>query len=205
MTGLIGIKGEMCQVYDEQGVVWSSTKISVNDCIVVRKRTTKTDGYEALQLGIGEPTTRKHTKPVAGHYKKAGVEAKRFLREVRVEASDGHKVGDKLTVEMFSPGDKVKVTGTTIGRGFTGGMKRWGWHGGPATHGSMTHRRVGSAGSGTSPGRLLRGRTMPGHYGVERVTVRGLKVVRIEPDKGLIYVHGAVPGHRGGLVIVRKV
>ncbi len=204
MTGLIGIKGEMCQVYDDQGVVWSSTVISVNDCVVVRRRTARTDGYEALQLGIGKPTARKSTKPVAGHYKKAGVDPKRYLREVRVDASDARKVGDKVTVDIFQPGDKVKVTGTTRGRGFAGGMRRWGWHGGPETHGSMTHRRIGSIGSGTSPGRVLPGRTMPGHYGVERVTVRNLKVVRVEPEKGLLYVHGAVPGHRGGLVIVRK-
>jgi large subunit ribosomal protein L3 len=204
MTGLIGIKGEACQVYDESGVVWSSTVIAVNDCIVVAKRTKEANGYEALQLGVGAPSRNKQNKPIAGHFKKAGVEQRRFLREVKSDDAAKYKVGDKLTVDIFQAGDKVAVTGTTKGRGFAGGVRRWGWKGGPATHGSMTHRRIGSIGSGTSPGRILPGRTMPGHYGVERVTTRNLKVVRVEPDKGLLYVHGAVPGHRGSLVMVRK-
>lgn len=204
MTGLLGIKGEACQIYDENGVVWSSTVIAVNDCIVVAKRTKEVHGYEALQLGVGAQTKNKQNKPLAGHFKKAGVEQRRHLRELKSDDAAKYKVGDKLTVDIFQAGDKVAVTGTTKGRGFTGGVKRWGWKGGPATHGSMTHRRIGSIGSGTSPGRILPGRTMPGHYGVERVTTRNLKVVRVEPEKGLLYVHGAVPGHRGSLVMVRK-
>lgn len=204
MTGLLGIKREMCQIYDDRGVVWSATAIAVPDCTVVAKRTVKQDGYEAVQLGIGRPT-RRATKPEIGHYKKAGVEPKRFLREIRVADSSAFKVGASLGVEMFQPGDKVAVTGVTRGRGFAGGVRRWGWRGGPASHGSMTHRRIGSAGSGTSPGRVLPGRTMAGHYGVERVTVRNLKVVRVDQQQGLLYVHGAVPGHRGGLLVVKKV
>jgi len=194
----------MCQLFDEQGTVRPVTAISVPDCIVVRKRTKQADGYEAIQLGLGPISKRHSTKPVLGHFKKAGVEPRDALREVSVDKIDDYSVGQKLGVDIFKPGDKVAVSGITRGRGFAGGMRRWGWHGGNKTHGSTTHRRVGSLGSGTSPGRPLRGRTMAGHYGVERVTVRNLRVVKVEADRGIIYVEGAVPGHRGGVVVVKK-
>ena len=204
MIAIIGEKGSMCQVYDDQGVVRPSTEIKVTGCTVVARRTVATHGYEAIQLGAGKPSKATLTKPYAGHFKKVGLEPAGVLREVRVEKSDEYQVGQKLGVELFQPGDKVAVVGTTKGRGFAGGVRRWGWHGGPATHGSMTHRRIGSIGSGTSPGRVLPGRTMPGHYGVERVTIRNLRVVKDEPEKGLLYVRGAVPGHKGSVVMVRK-
>jgi large subunit ribosomal protein L3 len=204
MTEIVGHKGSMCQLFDEQGTVRPVTAISVPDCIVVRKRTKQADGYEAIQLGLGPISKRHSTKPVLGHFKKAGVEPRDALREVSVDKIDDYSVGQKLGVDIFKPGDKVAVSGITRGRGFAGGMRRWGWHGGNKTHGSTTHRRVGSLGSGTSPGRPLRGRTMAGHYGVERVTVRNLRVVKVEADRGIIYVEGAVPGHRGGVVVVKK-
>jgi large subunit ribosomal protein L3 len=204
MMSLLGHKGTMAQLYDEQGVVRPATAVLIPDLVVVRKRTKDVDGYAALQLGLGKISKRRSTKPVLGHFKKAGVEPRNTLREVRVDDVDGFTVGQQLTVELLQPGDKVTVTGTTRGRGFAGGVRRWGWHGGPATHGSMTHRRIGSLGSGTSPGRALKGRTLPGHYGVETVTVRGLRVVRVEPEKGIVYISGAVPGHRGSVVVVRK-
>jgi large subunit ribosomal protein L3 len=201
---LIGRKGEMCQLYDEQGVVQPSTEIQIDKNVVIALRTKSRHGYEAVQLGFGRPSKGRLTKPYAGHFKKAGQEPKHVLREVRVEQSGEYQVGQQLGVEIFAPGEKVRVTGTTRGRGFAGGVRRWGWHGGPRTHGSMTHRRIGSIGSGTSPGRVHRGRTLPGHYGVERVTIRNVKVVKIVPDKGLLYVRGAVPGHRGSIVTVMK-
>lgn len=205
MTEIIGHKGTMTQLYDEQGVVRPVTAIHVPNCIVVRKRTKQTDGYEALQLGVGQLSKRRSTKPLLGYFKKAGVEPRGVLREVRVDNVDDYKIGQQLGVDLFKPGERVAVSGITRGRGFAGGMRRWGWHGGPQTHGSMSHRRIGSLGSGTSPGRALRGRTLPGHYGVERVTVRNLKVVKVEAERGVLYVEGAVPGHRGGIVHVRKV
>ncbi len=205
MTEIIGHKGTMTQLYDEQGIVRPVTAIHVPNCIVVRKRTKQTDGYEALQLGVGQLSKRRSTKPLLGYFKKAGVEPRGVLREVRVDNVDDYKIGQQLGVDLFKPGEKVAVSGITRGRGFAGGMRRWGWHGGPQTHGSMSHRRIGSLGSGTSPGRALRGRTLPGHYGVERVTVRNLKVVKVEAERGVLYVEGAVPGHRGGIVHVRKV
>jgi large subunit ribosomal protein L3 len=204
VIALIGQKGSMSQLYDEQGRVRPVTAIEVGECVVVRKRTKTLDGYDALQLGFGKPSKRQATKPVQGHYRKAGLEPMGVLREVRVDKIDDYQVGQRLGVGVFKTGDVVSVTGTTKGRGFTGGMKRWGWHGGPASHGHTSHRRIGSLGSGTSPGRVLRGRTLPGHYGVERVTVRNLKVFRAEPEKGIVYVTGAVPGYRGGVVLIRR-
>ena len=201
---VLGRKGDMTQIYDEKGRAVPVTAVDISDCVVVATRTADKHGYEALQLGIGRANPRRVKKPLAGHCRKAGVEPVASLREVRVESAAGFSAGQKLGPDAFAPGDKVDVTGTTKGRGFTGGVKRWGWHGGPRTHGSMTHRRVGSAGAGTTPGRILPGRTMPGHYGVEQVTIRKLKVVKVESETGRVYVSGAVPGHRGGLVVLRK-
>jgi large subunit ribosomal protein L3 len=171
---------------------------------VVGKRTQELHGYEALQVGFGSVSKRKSSKPLLGHYKKAGMPAARSLQEIKVDKIDDYKVGQKLGVDVFALGDKVHVTGITKGRGFTGGMKRWGWHGGPASHGSMFSRRIGSLGSGTTPGRPLKGRTGAGHYGVEQVTIRNLSIVKLEPEKGVLYVNGAIPGYRGSLVLIRK-
>jgi large subunit ribosomal protein L3 len=204
MIALLGQKRNMTQLYTEQGVVVPVTEIHVGECVVVRKRTRKTDGYEALQIGYGHVSKRKSTKPLAGYYKKAGVDPCQVLREIEVDKVDDFKVGDKLAASVFKPGDKVRVTGITRGRGFAGGMRRWGWHGGPGSHGSTTHRRIGSLGSGTTPGRPLRGRTMAGHYGVEQVTIKNLKVFKVESERGTLFVTGAVPGHRGSIVLVRK-
>jgi large subunit ribosomal protein L3 len=195
----------MSQIYDDQGVVWPVTAVVAPDCIVVRLRTKAADGYEALQLGVGSISRRRSTKPVLGQFKKAGVEPRNTVREARVESTSAYAVGQKIGVDQFKPGDRVSVSGITRGRGFSGGMRRWGWHGGPASHGSTSHRRIGSLGSGSSPGRALRGRTLPGHYGVEQVTTRNLRVVKVDADKGIIYVNGSVPGHRGGVVVLKKV
>ncbi|MEO0020273.1 MAG: 50S ribosomal protein L3 [candidate division WOR-3 bacterium] len=205
MIGLIGQKGEMSQVYDEKGRVMPVTAIEVGRCIVVGLRTKERHGYCALQIGHGTPSKRQLTKPYEGQFKKAGVPAVRIVREFRVNSVDGFKVGQELTVDVFKPGDLVTVTGWTKGRGFAGGMKRWGWSGGPASHGSMSHRRIGSVSSGSSPGRVLPGRTLPGHYGCERVVIRNLKVVKVDSEAGVIYVRGAVPGYRGSDLLIKKV
>ncbi len=204
MIALMGQKGNMAQLYDERGVVVPATEVTVGECVVVGLRTRERHGYEALQIGFGAASKRKSSRPLLGSYKKAGVPPARSLQEIKVDKIADYKVGQKLGVGVFALGDKVHVTGVTRGRGFSGGVRRWGWHGGPASHGSMTHRRIGSAGSGTSPGHLLKGRTQAGRYGAERVTIRNLSIVKIEPERGLLYVGGAIPGHRGSLVLIRK-
>jgi large subunit ribosomal protein L3 len=204
MMALLGQKGNMVQLYDERGVVVPATEVKVGECVVVGKRTQERHGYEALQIGFGSISKRKSSKPLLGFYKKAGVPPARSLQEIAVDKVADYEVGQKLGVGVFAPGDMVHVTGRTRGRGFAGGVRRWGWHGGPASHGSMTHRRIGSLGSGTTPGRPLKGRTQAGHYGVEQVTVRNLSIVKLEPDKGVLYVGGAIPGHRGSMVLIRK-
>ena len=204
MIALMGQKGSMAQLYDERGVVVPATEVAVGECVVVGLRTRERHGYEALQIGFGAASKRKSSRPLLGSYKKAGVPPARSLQEIKVDKIADYEVGQKLGVGVFALGDKVHVTGVTRGRGFSGGVRRGGWHGGPSWHGSMTHRRVGSAGSGTSPGHLLKGRTQAGHYGVERVTIRNLSIVKIEPERGVLYVGGAIPGHRGSLVLLRK-
>ena len=204
MVAIYGRKGEMTQVYDERGRVIPVTTVDVSECVVVAKRTHAKHGYEAVQFGCGRANAKRLNKPQAGYYRKTGVEPTVVLRELRMDSTDGYKAGKPVSADTFTAGDKVDVAGNTKGRGFAGGMKRWGWHSGPKTHGSMSHRRVGSVGAGTSPGRILKGRTMPGQYGNERVTIRKLRIVKVEAEKGLLYISGAIPGHRGSLVLVRK-
>lgn len=204
MAVLLGLKGSMTQVFDDEGRAWPATAIDVSSCVVVGHRTVEKSGYSAVQLGVGRPSKRGLTKPVAGHFKKAGVEPVRYLREVRVVSAEGLEPGKKPGTGQFQAGDMVDVTGWTKGRGFAGGVKRWGWKTGPRTHGNMSHRRIGSVGAGTSPGRVLKGRTLPGQYGNERVTIRKLKVVGIDAERGQLFVTGAVPGGKGGLLVVRK-
>ena len=204
MMALLGQKGNMIQLYDERGVVVPATEVWVGECVVVGKRTQERHGYEALQIGFGAVSKRKSSKSLLGFYKKAGVPPARSLQEIEVDKVANYQVGQKLGVGVFALGDMVHVTGVTRGRGFAGGVRRWGWHGGPASHGSMTHRRIGSLGSGTTPGRPLKGRTQAGHYGVEQVTIRNLSIVKVEPEKGVLYVGGAIPGHRGSMVLIRK-
>jgi large subunit ribosomal protein L3 len=204
MMALLGQKGNMIQLYDERGVVVPATEVKVGECVVVGKRTHERHGYEALQIGFGVVSKRKSSKSLLGFYKKAGVPPARSLQEIEVDKTSDYQVGQKLGVGVFTLGDMVHVTGITRGRGFAGGVRRWGWHGGPASHGSMTHRRIGSLGSGTTPGRPLKGRTQAGHYGVEQVTIRNLSIVKLEPEKGVLFVGGAIPGHRGSMVLIRK-
>ncbi len=204
MMALLGQKGNMAQLYDERGVVVPATEVKVGECVVVGKRTQERNGYEAIQIGFGAVSKRKSSKSLLGFYKKAGVPPARSLQEIQVDKIADYHVGQKLGVDVFALGDTVHVTGITKGRGFTGGMKRWGWHGGPASHGSMFSRRIGSLGSGTTPGRPLKGRTGAGHYGVEQVTIRNLSIVKLDREKGVLYVNGAIPGYRGSLVLIRK-
>jgi large subunit ribosomal protein L3 len=201
--GLIARKRGMTQVFGEDGSATPVSVLEAGPCTVVQIKRRETDGYEALQLGF-EPKRRNVTKPMAGHFKKAGVGTQRVLRECRLDSSAGYEVGQVLTVELFAPGELVDVSGITKGRGFQGGIKRHGWRGGEATHGSMFHRAPGSIGASSDPSRVFPGHRLPGRMGAEHVTVSHLEIVRVLPEQNLLVVKGAIPGATGSLVVVRK-
>jgi large subunit ribosomal protein L3 len=205
--GLIGRKKGMTQVFGEDGSLIPVTVVEAGPCTVVGLRTKPTHGYDALQLGF-EPRKKNVTKAMAGVYKKAGVPSPmRVLREIRLqktEAVSAFQVGQTLTVELFSPGELVDVVADTKGKGFQGGVKRHGWSGGDATHGSMFHRAPGSIGASSDPSRVWPGHHLPGRMGGERRTVLNVAVVRVIPEQNLVLLRGAVPGATGGLVMVRK-
>ena len=207
--GLLGRKRGMTQVFGEDGNRIPVTVVEAGPCTVVDVRTESTNGYDALQLGFeSEPKRTRVTKPMAGHYRKAGLTTPmKVLREVRLgktEAVEAYQVGQQLTVDLFSPGELVDVVGETKGKGFQGGVKRHGWSGGDATHGSMFHRAPGSIGASSDPSRVWPGHHLPGRMGGDRRTVLNLPVVRVLPEQNLILLRGAIPGAKGGLVLVRK-
>ena len=204
--GLLGRKVGMTQVFGEDGNHVPVTVIAAGPCTIVGIRTKASHGYDALQVGFG--TKKKNvTKPQAGLFKKANVAPMRVVREVRLEKTEklqGYEVGQSLTVEMFSPGELVDVVGVTKGKGFQGGVKRYGWYGGDATHGSMFHRAPGSIGASSDPSRVWPGHHMPGRMGGARRTTLNLSVVRVLPEQNLVLVRGAVQGANGSLVMIRK-
>jgi large subunit ribosomal protein L3 len=204
--GLIGRKVGMTQVFGEDGNHIPVTVIQAGPCTVVGIRTQASHGYDALQLGF-EPRKKNVTKPMAGHFKKAGVPAQRVVREIRLEKGEmlqGYQVGQTVGAELFKPGELVDVVGVTKGKGFQGGIKRHGWSGGDATHGSMFHRAPGSIGASSDPSRVWPGHALPGRMGGARRTVLNVSVVRVMPEQHLVLVRGAVPGANGGLVTIRK-
>lgn len=206
--GLIGRKVGMTQVFAADGSAVPVTVIQAGPCTVLGIRRKDTHGYDALQLGF-EAKKKKVTKPEAGFFKKVNVGAMRILRELRLDKAAAEKlgeyaVGQNLTVDIFAPGQFVDVVGVTKGKGFQGGVKRYGWAGGDATHGSMFHRRVGSIGASSDPSRVYPGQRLPGRMGTDRRTVLNLPVVRVMPEQNLVLIRGAVPGAIGGLVVVRK-
>lgn len=202
MIGILGKKLGMSQEFSKEGEVVPVTIIQAGPCFISQVKRKETDGYDALQIGFEEK--KKANKPMTQHFKKAGLAPLRYLMEIKVDKIDDFKPGQKIDLSIFKEGDLVDVTGFSKGRGFAGGMKRWGWHGGPASHGSGTHRRIGSAGSTTYPGRTWKGLHMAGRYGNEKITVRNLKVVKIEAEKGCLYLRGAVPGPRNGRLFIRR-
>jgi large subunit ribosomal protein L3 len=204
--GLLGRKVGMTQVFSEDGSAVPVTVVQAGPCTVLGIRERETHGYDALQLGF-EKKTKNVTKPQAGYFKKLNVEPVRVLREFRLEKSEmaqGYAVGQSITVELFKPGELVDVVGVTKGKGFQGGVKRHGWYGGDATHGSMFHRAPGSIGASSDPSRVWPGHKLPGRMGGDRRTVLNISVVRVLPEQNLLLLHGAVPGAIGGLVMVRK-
>ena len=205
VTGIIGRKVGMTQVFGADGVVTPVTVLKAGPCVVVQAKTKQTDGYESVQLGLVEDRTPKVNKAVAGHFKKAGVPPTRVKREVAIAAGgEALKAGDQVLVSVFKDGDRVDVVGTSKGHGFQGVIKRHNFRGGAASHGSMFHRAPGSIGASSYPSRVIKGMRAAGHMGSERVTVRNLRVVKVDAENHLLLVRGAIPGATGGYVVVRK-
>lgn len=203
-VGLIGRKLGMTQIFKENGQPVTVTVLEAGPCAVVQAKTLERDGYKAVQLGFSEADPKRFSKPLAGHFAKANVQPKRVLKEFRLPTDQEFPVGATVTVEIFKAGDRVDVTGTSIGKGFQGGMKRWHWKGGPKTHGSMSHRRPGSIGSSTDPSRVFKGHHLPGHMGARRVTTEALEVVKVDLGENLLLVDGSVPGYEKAIVVIRK-
>lgn len=205
IEGLIGKKIGMTQSFDEEGNAVPVTVIKAGPCTVIQKKTQEKDGYAALQLGlVEEKGVKKPKKPVEGHFKKAGAPPTRMLREFRFEGQAEIKEGDQVFVDIFQAGEKVHVTGTTKGKGFQGVVRRWGFRGGRATHGSMFHRAPGSIGASSYPSRVNKGTRMGGHMGNAAMTVRNLTVIRADRENNLLVVKGAIPGPQGSYVLITK-
>lgn len=203
-TGLIARKLGMTRLFNEDGSTVPVTVLHLDDVRVIARRTAERDGYDAVQLGIGRAKPKNVTKPNRGHFAKAGVEAPKKIVEFRVAADAALEPGTRLTAAHFVKGQKVDVTGVTIGKGFAGAMKRWNFAGLEASHGvSISHRSHGSTGNRQDPGRVFKNKKMAGHLGVERVTTQNLEIAGVDPEKGLLLVKGAVPGAKGGYVLVR--
>ena len=205
IKGIIGKKVGMTQIFDENGNAIPVTVIEAGPCTVVQKKTAEgKDGYDAVQLGFEDIAERKLTKAEVGHFKKNGLTTKRYLKEFRLEDVSGLNVGDTVAADIFAAGEKVDITGVTKGRGYTGVVKRWGHHILRMTHGTgPIHRQVGSQGT-IDPARVFKNMKMPGQYGNEQVTVLNLAVVKVDAEKNLIAVKGAIPGARGGVVYIRN-
>ena len=206
LTGIIGKKVGMTQLFQQDGTVTPGTVIKAGPCVVVQTKTAQTDGYEAGQLGLVEERPARVRKPLAGHYKKAGVPPTRVRREVKVaKGAESPKAGDQVLVNtVFTNGDRVDVIAVSRGKGFQGVMKRHNFRGGAATHGSMFHRAPGSIGASSFPSRVVKGMRAAGRMGGDQVTTRNLKVVAVDAENNLLIVHGAVPGAPGNYVVVRK-
>ena len=194
----------MTQIFNEEGHVIPVTAIEVGPCVITQIKTVEQDGYTAVQLGFGDVKENKLTKPAKGKFDKANVTPKKHLKEFRVDSVEGMNVGDELNADTFVVGDKVDVQGTSKGKGFQGVIKRWGQHRGPMGHGSMYHRRPGSMGPTSTPGRVFPGKHLPGHMGDVTVTVQNLEVVKVDLDKNVILVKGSVPGAKGAILRVKS-
>jgi len=201
--GLIGKKLGMTQIFTDEGAI-PVTVIEAGPCVVIQKKNAAKDGYEAIQVGYGRKRQKRVTKPLQGHFKKADKGLFSVLKEFRVESSDEYELGAELKADIFEIGDYVDIVGTSKGRGFAGVVRRHGFHGGRATHGSMFHRAPGSIGASADPSRVMKGRKLPGHMGDQRVTVQNLFVLGIRPEMNIILVKGAVPGSNNGIVLIKE-
>ena len=202
--GLIGKKIGMTQIFDESGKVIPVTVIEAGPCVVAQVKTEETDGYTAVQLGFGEIKEKKLTRPVKGHFTKVNVTPKKHLREFRLDSVEGLTVGQELKADVFAAGDKLDIQGTSKGKGFQGVIKRHGQSRGPMGHGSMYHRRPGSMGPTSTPGRVFKGKKLPGHMGSQTISIQNLEVVRVDLDKNVILVKGSVPGAKGAILKLKS-
>ncbi len=204
LKGLLGEKLGMTQVWDDKNRIVPVTVVKAGPCVVTQVRTPQTDGYDAVQIAFGAPNPRKVTKPMQGHFDKAGVTPRRHTVELRTSAASEYTLGQEITVEIFEPGQVVDVVGTSKGKGFAGVMKRHGFSGVGASHGAhRNHRKPGSIGGASTPSRVFKGLRMPGRMGSERVTAQNVTVHAVDTEKGLLLLKGAVPGPTGGLVLVK--
>ncbi|KAB3535472.1 50S ribosomal protein L3 [Alkaliphilus pronyensis] len=204
MKGLVGKKIGMTQIFNENGLVIPVTVIEVEPNVVTQVKTVEKDGYNALQIGYGGIKEKNVTKPLKGHFNKAGVANKRLIKEFKVENPSEFTVGQEIKVDLFKTGDKVDVTGISKGKGFQGVIKRHGQSRGPETHGSRYHRRPGSMGATSTPGRVFKGKKLPGQMGNVKITVQNLEIVMVDPDKNVLLVKGAVPGPKKGLLTINE-
>lgn len=201
---ILTTKVGMTQVFSEDGVLTPVTVLQAGPCVVTQVKTVENDGYSAVQVGFGDIREKLVNKPKKGHFAKAGVTAKRFLKEFRLEDAESYTLGQEIKADVFTAGDKVDATAKSKGKGFQGAIKRYGQSRGPMAHGSKYHRHAGSNGSATTPGRVFKGKHMPGHMGAVRVTVQNLEVVSVDAEKNLILVKGAVPGPKKSLVMLKE-
>lgn len=202
--GILAIKVGMTQIFNDEGVLTPVTVLQAGPCVVTQVKTEENDGYKAVQVGFVDKREKLVNKPVKGHFDKAGVSYKRYVREFCLENAEEYSVKDEIKADIFAAGDKVDATAISKGKGFQGAIKRHGQHRGPMTHGSKFHRHQGSNGSATTPGRVFKGKGMPGHMGHERVTVQNLQIVRVDADNNLILIKGSVPGPKKSLVTIKE-
>lgn len=204
MKAILGEKIGMTQIFTEDGRVVPVTVVKAGPCVIVQKKTVESDGYNAVQVGFGDIKEKNVNKPLKGHFGKVKATPTRYLREFRGDDAEGLEAGAEIKADIFEAGEKIDVSGISKGKGFLGVIARWGQHRGPMSHGSRYHRRPGSMGACASPAKVMKGKRLPGRGGFDRVTVQNLEVVKVDTDKNLLLVKGAVPGAKGGLVTIRK-
>lgn len=204
MKAILGEKIGMTQIFTEDGRVVPVTVVKAGPCVIVQKKTVETDGYNAVQVGFGEVKEKNVIKPKKGHFAKVKAAPTRYLREFRTDEAEELEAGSEIKVDVFEAGEKIDVSGISKGKGFLGVIARWGQHRGPMSHGSRYHRRPGSMGACASPAKVMKGKRLPGRGGFDKVTVQNLEVIKVDTDKNLLLIKGAVPGAKGGLVTIRK-
>jgi large subunit ribosomal protein L3 len=201
---ILGKKVGMTQVFDSEGRALPVTVIEAGPNVVVQKKTIENDGYEAIQVGFVDAKERRVTKPLKGHFSKAKIATKKYLREFKLEGAAGFEIGQEFKADVFVVGERVDVSGVSKGKGFSGAIKRHNFHRGPMSHGSKYHRGVGSMGASSDPSRTFKGKKLPGHMGAQNVTVQNMEIVMVDPEKNVILVKGGVPGIRGSLVMIKN-
>ncbi|MCL2323443.1 MAG: 50S ribosomal protein L3 [Oscillospiraceae bacterium] len=201
---ILGKKLGMTQIFNDEGKVVPVTVVEAGPCVVLQKKTIERDGYESIQVGFGEIREKLVNKPLAGHFKKANVQNRRFIREFRLDDTSSLEVGNEIKVNIFEQGEKIDISGISKGKGYQGSIKRWGAHRGPMSHGSKFHRAVGSQGASSDPSRTFKNRKMPGHMGNKHTTLLNVMVAKVIEEKNLLLIRGGIPGPNKGLVVIRS-